>query len=102
MSQIDALESLVRRYLTESGEKAKQTMEAMLALPDAPLRIYDMISGEDQRAAFKALADIAKKKLGQEELTPLVIRDADTLMAIDDDKSRKSVYKLIGLCAADA
>ncbi len=102
MSQIDALTSLVRRYLTESGEKSKQTMEAMLALPDAPLRIYDMIAGEDQRAAFKTLADIAKKKLGQEELTPLVIRDADTLMAIDDDKSRKSVYKLIGLCAADA
>ncbi len=102
MFQSDTLETLVRRYLTESGEKAKQTMEAMLALPGTPQRIYDMIAGEDQRAAFKALADIAKKKLGQEELTSLVIRDADILMAIDDDKSRKSAYKLIGLCAADA
>lgn len=102
MPQNDALVSLMRRYLTESGEKAKQTMEDMLALPNASRRIYGMIAGEDRRAALKALADIAKKKVGKEELTPLIVRDADALMAIDDDKARKSVYKLIGLCAPDA
>jgi tRNA G46 methylase TrmB len=102
MSQNDALMPLVKRYLTESGEKSKQTMEAILALPNAPRRIYGMIIGEDQRAALKALADIAKKKLGQEELAPLVIADADKLMTIDDDKARKSAYKIIGLCAPDA
>ncbi len=101
MSQNDALAALVRRYLTESGEKSKHTMEAMLALPNAPRRIYGMTTGEDNRAAFKALCDMAKKKVGQQALSPLVIRDADTLMSIDDDKARKSAYKLIGQCAPD-
>jgi hypothetical protein len=76
-------------------------MEAILALPNAPRRIFGMTAGEDQRAALKALADIAKKKVGQEALSPLVAREADKLIAIDDDKARKSAYKLIGLCAAD-
>ncbi len=102
MPQNDALVSLVRRYLTESGEKAKQTMEALLALPNAPRRIYGMIGSEDRRAALKTLADIAKKKIGKETLEALVIRDADALMAMDDDKARKSIYKLIGLIAPDA
>lgn len=102
MSQNDKLALLVRRYLTESGEKAKETMESILALPNAPRRIYGMTAGDDRRAAFKALADIAKKKLGREALSPLVVREADKLMAIDDDKARKSAYKLIGLCAPDA
>lgn len=102
MPQNDEMTLLVRRYLTESGEKAKKTMEAMLALPDAPHCVYNMTAGENRRAAFKALADIAKKKLGQEALTPIVISDAEKLMAIDDDKARKSAYKLIGLCAPDA
>jgi len=102
MPQNDMLASLVRRYLTEAGEKAKHTMEAILALPNAPRRIFGMTAGEDQRAALKALADIAKKKVGQEALSSLVAREADKLMAIDDDKARKSAYKLIGLCAPDA
>ena len=102
MPQNDALVSLVRRYLTESGEKAKLTMEAMLALPNAPRRIYGMVASDDKRAALKALADIAKKKIGKDTLETLVIRDADALMAVEDDKARKSVYKLIGLIAPDA
>jgi len=87
--------------MTESGEKAKQTMESMLALPNAVSRIYGMAMGENQRPALKALADIAKKKLGKDALMPLVIRDVDALITIDDDKTRKSAYKLIGLCAPD-
>ncbi len=101
MPQNDALVSLVRRYLTESGEKAKQTMEAILELPNAPRRIYGMIGSEDRRAALKTLTDLAKKKVGKDALAALVIRDADALMAVEDDKARKSVYKLIGLIAPD-
>ncbi len=101
MPQNDALVSLVKSYLTESGDKAKQTMEAILALPNAPRRIYGMVGGEDRRAALKALADIAKKKIGKDALEALVVRDADALMAVEDDKARKSIYKLIGLVAPD-
>ncbi len=88
--------------MTESGERAKQTMEAILELPNATRRIYGMVFGDNQRAALKALADIAKKKAGKEELKSLVMRDVDALIKIEDDKARKSVYKLIGLCAPDA
>jgi len=102
MPQNDTLAALVRRYLAESGDKAKRTMEEMLAMPNAPRRIYGMVRGEDGRAALKALADIAKKKAGKDELAPLVARDADALMALSDDKARKNAYKLIGLAAPDA
>lgn len=101
MPRSDSLAALVRRYMTESGDRAKRTMDAMLELPDAPCRIYAMAGGEDRRAALKALADIAKKKLGKQALYPLVVRDADTLAAIGDDKARKSAFKLIGLVAPD-
>ncbi len=95
------LDVLVLKYMAQSGAEAKQTLEEILAQPDAILNIYGMIQSENRRAALKTLADIAKKKQGKEILMPLVIRDADMLIAIPDDKARKSAYKLIGLCAPD-
>ncbi len=102
MPQNDALLPLVKRYLTEAGDKAKQTMDAILALPNAPRRIFGMINSDEQRAALRTLTDIAKKKLGKDALEELVVRDADMLLSLDDDKARKSACKLIGLVAPDS
>lgn len=102
MHKRDELSALLAQYMTQSGALAKQTLEKILAESDVIDRIYGMIFGDDRRAALKALADIARKKQGREVLSPLVLRDADKLIAIEDDKARKSAYKLIGLCAPDA
>lgn len=87
--------------MTQSGARAKETLDNMLKLDDAVPRIYDMVFSQNGRAALKALFDIAKKKYGREILAPLVCRDADKLLSLQDDKARKTVYKLIGLCAPD-
>lgn len=102
MYQNDALTALVKRYMTQSGEQAKRTLEDILALPNAPRRLFGMAFGDSQRAVLKTLADIARKKVGKEALTPLVVRDVDKLIGIADDKARKSAYKLVGICAPDA
>ena len=96
------LKALLTQYMTQSGAVAKQTLEKILAEGDATSRIYAMVFGENRRAALKTLSDIARKKQGREALAPLVLHDADKLIATEDDKARKSVYKLIGLCAPDA
>ena len=59
-------------------------------------------SVREQRAALRALADLSRKKNAREEVTSLVVAEADRLIAISDDKARKTAYMLIGLCAPDA
>ena len=102
MSENDTLGLLLNSYMTQSGDQARQTLEAILAQPNAILRIYVRIFGSEKRAALKALADIARRKSGSETLAPLVIRDIDRLIGIEDDKARKSAFRMIGLCAAEA
>ena len=102
MPRADELTSLVRRYKTEDGARARQTLECILLQPDAPYRIFDLIFTEDMRAALRAMADLCRKKAVREEISPLVVKYADKLIAVEDDKARKTVYVLIGLCAPDA
>ena len=97
----DELLALVRRYKTEGGIQAKQTMQIMLEDDHAPRCVFDMVFGLDQRAALRALSDMCRKKAVREQISPLVINNADKLMGIADDKARKTAYKLIGLCAPD-
>lgn len=101
MHKDGALRALIGRYMTQSGAAAKQTLEDILALPGAAQSVYGMAFGGDKRAALKTLADIARRKQGRDALAPLVLRDIDKLLALPDDKARKSAYRLIGLCAPD-
>ena len=102
MPRADELTTLIRRYKTEDGAQARQTMESILAMPNASRRIFGLIFSEDQRAALRALADLCRKKSVREDVAALVADNADKLIAIPDDKARKTVYVLIGLCAPDA
>lgn len=102
MPHADELTTLVRRYKTEDGTQARQTMESILAIPNAARRVFGLVFSEDQRAALRALADLCRKKNVREEIAPLVAVNADKLIAILDDKARKTAYVLIGLCAPDA
>lgn len=77
-------------------------MENILAIPKASRRIFGLIFSEDQRAALRALADLCRKKSVREDVAALVTESADKLIAIPDDKARKTAYVLIGLCAPDA
>ena len=77
-------------------------MENILAIPNAARRIFGLIFSEDQRAALRALADLCRKKSIREDVAALVSESVDKLIAIPDDKARKTVYVLIGLCAPDA
>ncbi len=96
-----AIEDTVREYLTASGADKKQLMERLLEMPGAELKLYSMIFGGEPRAALRAAADACKKKKYREALKPHVIRDADKLMQIKDDKARKTAFALIGTCAAE-
>ena len=102
MPRADELITLIRRYKTEDGARARLTLERIMTLPDAPHRIFGLIFSEDCRAALRALADLCRKKVVREEIAPLVAANADKLMALEDDKARKTAYVLIGLCAPDA
>lgn len=101
MQNDNNLAGLINSYIAQSGTRAKETLESILKYEGAAQSIYSMVFADNGRAALKALADIAKKKHGRETLAPLVKRDADKLLSIKDDKARKTVYKLIGLCAPD-
>lgn len=97
----NVLEDLVKKYISESGMEKKQILERILSIPDSERYIYSMIFGENQRAALRTLADACRKKNSKEAIKPLVIRDADRLLGIEDDKARKTAGALIGLCAPD-
>ena len=102
MPHDDELIALVRRYKTQTGAAAKATLQRLQEFPDVHRRLMDMAFGPDQRAALRALADLCKKKAVREAAAPLVVREADKLIAIQDDKARKTAFALIGLCAPDA
>jgi len=94
--------ALVQRYKTQSGPLARQTLEQIQEYQDAAGRLLNMSFGQDQRAALRTLADLCRKKIGRESAAPLVEHEAERLIAIQDDKARKTAYALIGLCAPDA
>ena len=52
-----------------------------------------------ERAALRFLVDACKKKKYREVIAPLVIRDVDKLLTIEDNKARKVACMLIGICA---
>jgi hypothetical protein len=101
MLRADELLALVRRYKTEDGIQAKQTMQIILEDDLSPQFIFGMVFGLDQRAALRALSDMCRKKAVREQISPLVVSNVDKLMGIADDKARKTAYRLIGLCAPD-
>lgn len=101
MPKTYALEELVSKYISASGAEKKQLLERMLETEGAGRRIYALVFSESQRAALRTLADACKRKALREEIKPLVIRDADRLKGISDDKARKTAFVLIGTCAPD-
>ena len=102
MPHDDELIALVKRYKTQAGAAAKATLQRLQEFPDVHQRLMNIAFGPDQRAALRALADLCRKKAVREAAAPLVVREADRLIAIQDDKARKTAFALIGLCAADA
>ncbi len=101
MLRNQALEELVTKYITAATVEKKQLLEQMLEAEGSVQRIYALVFGGRQRAALRALADACKRKAPREQIKPLVIRDADKLTGISDDKARKTAFALIGLCAPD-
>ena len=95
------IDALVKSYITEAGAQKKQTLESILGVTNAERHIYGMIFGDSQRAGLRVLADACKKKKSRDIIRPLVIADVDKLLAIGDDKARKTACMLIGLCAPD-
>ena len=93
------LAGLLKSYM--EGPDKKRTLETILAEPDAALRVYDMVFGEEQRAALRVLADACRKKRIRETIAPRVVRDIGRLLAIPDDKARKTACILAGVCAPD-
>ncbi len=102
MSRVDELTALIQRYKTEDGVQAKQTLERILDQPNAARRIFGLLFGPEQRAALRTLTDLCRRKNIREDIAPMVVREVDRLIAIPDDKARKTAYALIGLCAPDA
>ena len=102
MKSDDMLRSRVRAYKTLAGMQKKQALEDILAEEDALNRVYAVVFGDDQRAVLRVLADACRKKRCQDEMRPLIVRDADKLLHIQDDKARKTASIVIGLCAPDA
>ncbi len=102
MPHAEEFAALVKRYKTQTGVSAKATLQRLQEFPDVHQRLMDMAFGPDQRAALRALADLCRKKAVREAAAPLVVREADKLMAIEDNKARKTAFALIGLCAPDA
>lgn len=97
----DNIEALVREYLIASGASKKELLERLLGNEGAEQGMYSLVFGPDQRAALRALADACRKKKSSAAVKPLVMRDADKLMNISDDKARKTAFALIGECAPD-
>ncbi|MDD5018596.1 MAG: hypothetical protein PHO15_10930, partial [Eubacteriales bacterium] len=95
------LDALVKSYITEAGAQKKQTLESILEIADAERHIYGMVFGGSQRASLRVLADACKKKKCRDIIRPFVIAGVDKLLAISDDKARKTACMLIGLCAPD-
>ena len=102
MDNTKSLFELVGSYITAAGPKKKEMLDDILAFPNAERRIFDIVYSDDQRAALRTLADACKRKASREVITPLVIRDADKLLAIPDAKARKTTFGLMGSCAPDA
>jgi len=89
----------LKKYPAMAGAAKKEMLEDMLLQPSAEKRIYKEIDSENQRAALRFLVDVCKKKKYRESITPMVIRDVDKLLSIDDNKARKVACMLIGTCA---
>ena len=96
------LMTLVKRYMNEAGAQKKQTLESILAVPNAERQIYESIMGDAQRACLRVLADACRRQRSRDIIQPYVVRDADKLTAISDGKARKTACILIGICAPDA
>jgi predicted RNA methylase len=101
MLKSQAIEELVVKYMTAAASEKKRLLERMLETEGSVQSIYALVFCEKQRAALRALADACKRKAPREQIRPLVIRDAERLAAISDDKARKTAFALIGLCAPD-
>ena len=89
----------VRRYITAAGPAKKLLLDDILSVPDAETIIFNHVFGTDMRACLRLLADAARRKKSREILKPLVIKNADQLLAISDAKARKTASVLIGLAA---
>lgn len=89
----------LKKYPVLAGTEKKEALEDMMLHAEAEMRIYEEIYGENQRAALRFLVDACKKKKYREVITPLVIRDVDKLLSIEDNKARKVACMLIGICA---
>lgn len=87
------------KYPVLAGSVKKEALEEMLLFIDADKKIYEEIDGENQRASLRFLVDACKKKIHREAITPLVIRDVDKLLTLEDKKARKVACMLIGICA---
>ena len=98
----DALRGRVRAYKTLAGMQKKQALDDILAEEGALNHVYAMVFSDDQRASLRVLADACRKKRCQVEIKPLIVRDSDKLLHIQDDKARKTASIVIGLCAPDA
>lgn len=95
------IEKLVTAYISENASVKKSIIEQLSEIEAAEKEIYNMIFSANQRAALRLLCDLSKKKKFKEALKPLVIKDADKLLSIPDDKARKNACALIGNCAAE-
>ncbi len=89
----------LKQYPVLAGTAKKEMLEDILLHANADMRIYEEINGENQRASLRFLVDLCKKKKHREVITPLVIRDVDMLLTIEDNKARKVSCMLIGICA---
>jgi len=89
-------------YKTLAGAIKKQAMEDILSINEAPQRVYAMVFGDEQRACLRVLVDACRKEKPRQVLMPLIVHDVDRLLAISDDKARKTASMLIGLVAPDA
>jgi len=89
----------LKRYPVLAGTAKKEALEEMLLHTNAEMRIYEEIDGENQRASLRFLVDACKKKRHREAIAPLVIRDVDKLLTLQDNKARKVACMLIGICA---
>lgn len=95
------LENLVLKYPNETGTNKKKILEDLLLFKEPEKIIYGMVFGENSRASLRLLCDLCRKKIQKDIMKPFVIKDADKLLGIDDDKARKNACILIGLCAPD-
>ena len=92
--------NLIKEYPILSGDKKRDALDSLLSYEGIEQDAFNLISGEHKRAALRFLADAARRKKSYIILKPLVIKNIDLLLNIDDDKARKVAFVLIGQCAA--